>query len=329
MSSEAASKPTVTRGEFSFISSASTSSLFRNDQVMIKRDGKGNTESSKGVNLDKFTLDVHDARLMGESQPTCEKNGFELLYAPLADDGIDLRHHESVVKRYYGQCETLVAGVTGARAFAFDHNVRSATGKQGGDRVSGGQDVQGPAHLVHGDYTLRSGPERLAQLANPPSGNDTLKGFLAKDESLIPAGLVQDVIQQNQRFSIINVWRNIVDTPVVTHPMALCDAQTVTPEELVVFEIHYSDRIGENYFSKYSPQHAMYFYPKMTRDEALLIKQWDSGGTLAQSKGAKPDSAMPEAPCTFSFHSAFVDPDVPLDAPDRWSMEIRCMVIYD
>ena len=35
------------------------------------------------------------------------------------------------------------------------------------------------------------------------------------------------------------------------------------------------------------------------------------------------------APCTFSFHSAFKDPASSADAPDRWSIEVRCMVIYD
>ncbi len=64
----------------------------------------------------------------------------------------------------------------------------------------------------------------------------------------------------------------------------------------------------------------------MTRDEALLIKQWDSAGTLARSDGAAAD--RPGAPCTFSFHSAFEDPKTAPDAPDRWSIEVRCMVVY-
>ena len=103
-------------------------------------------------------------------------------------------------------------------------------------------------------------------------------------------------------------------------------------EDLVVFELHYPNRIGENYFAKYAPRHEMYYYPEMTRDEALLIKQWDSAGPLARSSGRVGDGAADDdddqAPCTFSFHSAFVDHDTPPDAPDRWSIEVRCMVIY-
>ena len=125
------------------------------------------------------------------------------------------------------------------------------------------------------------------------------------------------------------MWRNITDAPVSVHPLALCDGRSVNPNDLVVFEIHYQDRIGENYFAKYRSAHRWYYYPKMTREEALLIKQWDSAGTLARSGGASSDASVAGAPCTFSFHSAFDDPAAPPDAPDRWSIEVRCMVIYD
>ena len=96
-----------------------------------------------------------------------------------------------------------------------------------------------------------------------------------------------------------------------------------------MFEIHYSDRIGENYFAKHADAHRWYFYPGLIRDEALLIKQWDSHGELARSKGANADAAHADAPCTFSFHSAFADPATPPDAPDRWSIEVRCVALYD
>ena len=99
-----------------------------------------------------------------------------------------------------------------------------------------------------------------------------------------------------RRFAIINLWRNIAEEPVATHPLALCDAQSVHPQDLVVFEIHYQDRVGENYFAKHSQTHRWYYYPAMTRDEALLIKQWDSAGSLARSRGAYPDASDGEAP---------------------------------
>ena len=67
-------------------------------------------------------------------------------------------------------------------------------------------------------------------------------------------------------------------------PLALCDGRV--DQDLVVFEI-LSDRIGENYWSKYHDRHRFYRYPEMIRNEALLIKQWDSAGELARSAGRK------------------------------------------
>ena len=66
----------------------------------------------------------------------------------------------------------------------------------------------------------------------------------------------------------------------------------------------------------------------MTKNEALLIKQWDSYGTIAKTNGKLADNESFDKPCTFSFHSAFEDPSTREDAPDRWSMEVRCIVIY-
>ena len=66
----------------------------------------------------------------------------------------------------------------------------------------------------------------------------------------------------------------------------------------------------------------------MKNDEALLIKQWDSQGGLSKSKGLKSDYDFADFPCTFSFHSAFKDPNTRSNAPDRWSLEVRCIVIY-
>jgi hypothetical protein len=183
---------------------------------------------------------------------------------------------------------------------------------------------------VHGDYTLTSAPQRLRDLTKPPKTNDTLRGIgLEGARSLIRPDEAARVLAEGGRFAIINVWRNIAKEPVSTHPLALCDAQTVRPEDLVVFEIHYQDRVGENYFAKHSPEHQWFYYPQITRDEALLIKQWDSAGPLARSQGGRDDASDPQAPCTFSFHSAFEDPSTPPDAPDRWSIETRCFVLYD
>src|SRR5215813_5208276 len=300
-------------GRLNYLDSSVPSSLYRNGKMLLRRNADGSDSELEGVVFDERQVTVRNARLLeGDQRRTVEKNGFELLFRPLAHPDLDFLDHQDVIQKYYRECEQLVQEVTGAaRVVAFDHNVRSAGGKRSKQRIRGGQAVQGPARIAHGDYTLTSAPERLRRLAQEPCENDTLRSAIVPGESLLDPAEVEQAIGENGRFAIINVWRNIADEPVAIHALALCDAQTVTPKDLSVFELHYADRVGENYFSKQNSGHEWCYYPAMTRDEALLIKQWDSAGLLAQSKGQQPDSDDPQAACTFSFPSAFDDVSTP------------------
>ena len=320
----------VRTGSFSYLTASVENSLYRNGKVLTRRDQSGSDDRWEGVDLEKRQMPVHDARGLETSERrTILENGFELLTRPMLNPDIDFLDHDQVVRGYYPQCAEIIREASGASfVAAFDHNIRSATGKKSKRRIEGGQQVQPPAHVVHGDYTLTSAPQRLRDLAKLPGSNDTYATQLSDGQSLLDQAEVERALASG-RFAIINLWRNIAQEPVATHPLALCDAATVRPDHLVVFEIHYADRIGENYFAKHSDEHRWYFYPELTRDEALLIKQWDSAGELARSKGANADAVSPDDPCTFSFHSAFKDPTTPPDAPDRWSIEVRCVALYD
>ena len=312
-----------------YLSASTQHSLYKNGKVLTRRDKDGSDVPWIGADLVARCMPVVDAReLAATKQPSLAVQGFEFHTSHVADARIDFIDHEKVVRGYYPECASLVQVATGARVVAaFDHNVRSAAGKNSKRRIQGGQQVQGPARVVHGDYTLTSAPQRLRDLSAAPSGNDTLRSLLDDGATLLDAAEVKAALSGTRRYAIINVWRNIAETPVATHPLALCDAQSVNPEDLVVFEIHYQDRIGENYFAKHAARHEWFYYPAMTRDEALLIKQWDSAGPLARSLGEEGDSAEP-SPCTFSFHSSFTDYVTPPDAPERWSIEVRCIVLY-
>ena len=316
---------------FRYMAPATESSLYRNGKVLTRRDRDGSDSGFEGIDLQSREMAIVDARtLVPDEQPTLAANGFELLDRPMAHPDLDFLDHEAVVRTYYPDCVKIMKGATGAATVAaFDHNIRSASGKSDKRRIGGGQQVQGPAHVVHGDYTLTSAPQRLRDLARPPTLNDTYRTVLAVGETLLDSDDVERAIEDG-RFALVNLWRNIAREPVATRPLALCDAATVHPEELVVFEIHYRDRVGENYFAKYAPRHRWVYWSGMTRDEALLIKQWDSEGELARSKGARADAdADGEGrSSTFSFHSAFNDPATPPDAPDRWSIEVRCALLY-
>ncbi|NND49608.1 MAG: methyltransferase, partial [Rhizobiales bacterium] len=69
----------------------------------------------------------------------------------------------------------------------------------------------------------------------------------------------------------------------------------------------------QTYRITHNPAHEWYWFPKMTRDEALVFKVYDSD-TSSQSR--------------WTAHSAFHNPAAPEGAPPRESMEIRSFVFW-
>ena len=87
----------------------------------------------------------------------------------------------------------LVKQATGASFVrAFDHNIRSGQGKANRKRIKDGQEVQGAAHMVHGDYTLTSALQRLSDLADSPKSNDNLNSVLGSSH------LYRDILPKRQ-----------------------------------------------------------------------------------------------------------------------------------
>ena len=319
--------------QLSYLSASVESSLYRNGKVFTRRDRDGNDGKHHGVFMEQRDVAINDARRLQQSnQIQFDAHGFKLLHRPLKYISLNFLNNQQVVKDYYPECAEIIRNATNAaQVFAFDHNIRCPTEKNSRKRIAKGQQVQEPIHIVHGDYTITSAPDRLRYLANRPGINDTLRTILDEGKSLLNIDTVSRTLVDGKRFALINVWRNIDHFPVMSDPLALCDARSVATDDLVVFEIHYDDRIGENYFSKYSPDHEWWYYPLMTRDEVILIKQWDSAGGFTQSSGKYTDSIDDNSntPCTFSFHSAFKDPNTSTDAPSRRSIEVRCVAFYD
>ena len=319
-------------GRLSYLAASVESSLYRNGKVFTHRDRNGNDGAYHGAVMEQRDVVINDARRLEYSRRRqLEVHGLELLNRPLQRPDLHFFDNRQVVQKYYPECAEIVGRAMNAEhVFAFDHNIRRTPGKDGGRRIVGGQQVQNPIYVAHGDYTLASAPRRVRDLAKPPGMNDTLRSELPESEPLLSAELVSRTLDEDRRFALINVWRNIDRSPVMTDPLALCDGQSVASDDLVVFEIHYHDRIGENYFAKYSPDHEWWYYPLMTRDEVILIKQWDSSGGLAQSRaaGSNTNGSSAPVPCTFSLHSAFKHPNTSAGAPERQSIEVRCVAFF-
>ena len=195
-----------------------------------------------------------------------EREGFRFVdHATRVADFFD----DAAVRRvYYPECEALIREVSGAkRVVVFDHTLRTASDEQ---RET--QKIRDVVRRVHNDYTEWSGPQRVRDIMGEEA-EELLRG----------------------RFAIIQVWRPI-NNPVESHPLAICDAQTVRPETLVVNERRYPGRVGQTYGITYDPGQRWYWFPHMRPDEALVFKVYES---------------LKDGRARWTAHTAFEDPTSP------------------
>ena len=222
--------------------------------------------------------------------PSIHREGFELRHAPSAVP--DFTDEEAVRSIYYREAAALALEVTGgARAIVFDHLLRRRQDRSRAldfGRASGR--MAAANGRIHNDYSEASGQRRLE---------------LVLDD--------EHARRKVRRYSIVNLWRSIRG-PILDTPLAVCDARTVAADELVVAQVRYPRRTGEIYFLTYAAPHRWTYFSAMTRDEALVFKQYDS---------------LQEGVARFTPHAAFDHPECPPDAPLRESIEARCLVIYD
>ena len=228
------------------------------------------------------TVQVRDGRPILD-ELSLDKQGFLLTRHDTAvRDFYDSKEVESV---YFPEVERLLKKMTGAsKVHIFDHVVRNASAEMREEKGA-----RPPARTVHNDYSHKSGPQRVREF------------FPDEAETLLKS-----------RFAEINVWRPIRG-PLQDTTLAVCDARSIAPEDHVASDLVYQHRVGETYRFTYNPNHSWFYFPNMQRDEALLIKCYDS----------KQDGRA-----RFTAHTAFDDPSSPPNAAPRESIEIRALVFW-
>ncbi len=97
-------------------------------------------------------------------------------------------------------------------------------------------------------------------------------------------------------------------------PLALADASSIHPGDLIATDQVFPDRVGKIYHLTYAPSQRWHYAPRMTPDEVLLIKGWDSRA---------------DGRARFTPHSAFEPPNTDNKASPRESIETRTLVIVD
>ena len=197
---------------------------------------------------------------------------------------------ERVRASFYPEVVDFLKKTTGAkRVLVFDHTIRtkSNAARPLTDQTNTSQ--RAPVMLVHCDYTSESGLLRVRQLL--------------KDDA-------EDLL--SRRVAFFNVWKPIRRI-VEERPLAMCDVTSTQPKDFFKLHLRYRDRNGENYVMRYSSDHKWWYFPKMTPEQVILLKTYES-----ETDGR----------ARFVGHSAFEDPTSSPDAPFRESVEIRTIAFF-
>ncbi len=242
----------------------------------------GGSDTRSGGTPDPHRVTLHNGRPQADAFKL-DRNGFRFVRH---DTKVADFYDEAAIKRvYYPEMEALVKAESGAkRVVVFDHTLRTA---DKGMREA--KQIREVVSRVHNDYTEWSAPQRVRDIL-PDEAEDLLK----------------------RRFAIIQVWRPI-RLPVETFPLAMADAQTLSPSDMIISERRAPGSIGQTYAIKFNPAHKWYWFPRMRREEAYVFKVFDS---------------EKDGRARWTAHTAFADPTSPPNAHPRESIEIRTMAFF-
>ena len=242
----------------------------------------GGSDTRAGGTPDPRRVTIHNGRPHA-GDFVLEREGFRFVRH---DTGVKDFYDEAEIKRvYYPEMEALIKAQSGARrVVVFDHTLRTAD-----DELREFKKIREVVRRVHNDYTEWSAPQRVRDIL-PDQAEELLK----------------------RRFAIIQVWRPIRH-PVETYPLAMADARTLSPDDMVISERHAPGRIGQTYAISYNPEHKWFWFPRMRREEALVFKVFDS---------------EKDGHARWTAHTAFDDPTTPPNARPRESIEIRTLAFF-
>ena len=250
------------------------------EKLVNETFGPNNIRRKSSGTQELHPMEVRDGR---SGKFSLDENGFTFVEHKTAVK--DFLDPEELKRVYYPEVSLLMRTVSGAkRAHVFDHTLRSGDEAEREARL-----LREPVLSAHNDYTEWSGPNRVRELL-PQESESLLKG----------------------RFAIIQVWRAI-NQPIESNPLAIADAKSVEPDDLLVAERRYPDRVGQTYRLKFNPAHRWFYFPELARDEAIVFKVYDSAT---------------DGRARFTPHTSFADPATPAGAPPRQSIEARLLAFF-
>lgn len=233
--------------------------------------------------LEDHPVRIHNAR---RASPAFDSRGFVLLQRTTDIDFLD---KQDVQNRWHPQAQQLVRELTGAQdVFPFLGILR------GGEAAEGG----GPALMAHVDFNAATLRHWVRLLAGE-RGQELSK----------------------KRLVNINLWTPL--RPVENSPLAVCDARSIAPEDVLEIsfgrpETRQTDEFAGGFDSggfvlAYNPRHRWYYYPAMQPHEVIAFRLCDTG----------------EKSVHMTAHTAFDDPTSIPGTPKRISYELRTIAVLE
>ncbi len=256
--------------------------LIDTGEKIVTAAGPGGVADMRGGKLDPHKVTIRNGRPRAQGL-VLDREGFRFVRHDT--EVADFYDDDEVRRVYYPEMEALVKAESGAtRVVVFDHTLRTAD-----DALREQRKIREVVPRVHNDYTEWSAPQRVRDLL-PDEAEALLK----------------------RRFAIVQVWRPI-RLPVESFPLAICDARSVSTDDLVISERRYQHRVGQTYAITHNPNHKWFWFPRMRRDEAIVFKVFDS---------------EKDGRARWTAHTAFDDPTSPPNARPRESIEIRTLAFF-
>src|ERR1700733_5143188 len=257
---------------------------------------------------------VRDARRIGKYYPGLSPNSPECMDKL----GLSLAHLESkctniydaaeVERVYYPEMEKLLLEFfpDATDALVYNHDVfdKDYTGDRTEDQDGNNPGVNANyANLVHNDLNDNSGRVRCRELLTKNLRNFGRAQHHTEEEA---------DAKMSRPFMSINLAKPI--ETVEQFPFVLCAWPSFADQPYITNYRIYDDRVGETTRFTYRADHEWYWFPRQTPTEVSMLKCYDSVTDGSVSR--------------WSFHTACIDPTVPIDAPCRKNVVVRAFVFF-
>lgn len=254
---------------------------------------------------------VHNGR-RDNGEGSLARRSFQLMPQPSMVG--DWTNDAEVRARYYPALERLCKEVSGAAITVCTSHLYRSSARQGPFSKLSSASMT-PIMAVHNDFVddYKDTLVQLMQLEEGGQPNLDPQDFGAI-KALRAQGFDSKALEAC-RLVVFNAWRNVGDEPVQRNPLALLDPRSISRDDLIPQYPFANADTGVKGLGVFnclaSDKHRFVFFPRMTKDEVLLLKTYDS-------------DASPFIP---PMHTSFDDPSTPDDAPPRTSIDARILCI--